>query len=68
MDWFYPEKRTVVVNTRTEKAFRGVLWRSRRRHLVLRNAELVGPRGERTPVDGEVVIDRSNVDFIQVTG
>jgi len=62
----YPELRQVVVNTRTDRAFRGVLWRRRRGYLVLRNAELLKGRGEATPLDGEVVIDRENVDFIQV--
>lgn len=62
----YPEKRTVIVNTRTERAFRGVLWRRRWGYLVLRNAELLKVRGETVPMDGEVVIDRANVDFIQV--
>ena len=64
--WFYPERRMVVVNTKTTRAFRGVLWRARGRHLVLRNAELLGPGGERTHLDGEVVIERANVDFVQV--
>ena len=62
----YPELRQVVVNTRTDRAFRGVLWRRRRGYLVLRNAELLGAKGATTPLDGEVVIDRENVDFIQV--
>lgn len=62
----YPEKRVVIVNTRTDRAFRGVLWRRRWGYLVLRNAELLKGRGETVPVDGEVVIARDNVDFIQV--
>ena len=64
--WFYPERRMVVVNTKTERAFRGVLWRARGRYLVLRNAEMLGPQRESTPVDGEVVIERANIDFVQV--
>lgn len=64
----YPEKRVVIVNTRTDRAFRGVLWRRRWGYVVLRNAELLKGRGETVPVDGEVVIERGNVDFIQVIG
>ncbi len=64
----YPEKRVVIVNTRTDRAFRGVLWRRRWGYLVLRDAEMLKPRGETVPVDGEVVIARDNVDFIQVIG
>jgi len=56
----------VVVNTKTDRAFRGVLWRRRRGYLVLRNAELVKAGGETVAMDGEVVIDADNVDFMQV--
>lgn len=62
----YPTKRRVVVNTRTDRAFRGVLWRKAWGYLVLRNAELVKAGGETVPMDGEVVIEAANVDFIQV--
>lgn len=62
----YPRKRRVVVNTKTEQAFRGVLWRSRWGYLVLRNAEIVRDREGTVAMDGEVVIERANVDFIQV--
>jgi small nuclear ribonucleoprotein (snRNP)-like protein len=62
----YPECRQIIVNTKTEKTFRGVLWRRRRDYLVLRNAFLLQPQGEAAPVDGEVVIPAANVDFIQV--
>lgn len=62
----YPTKRQVIVNTKTDRAFRGILWRKRWRYLVLRNAELLKPQGGTVRMDGEVVIDRDNVDFIQV--
>ena len=62
----YPTLRRVIVNTKTDRAFRGVLWQKRRGYLVLRNAEMLKPRGETVTVDGEVVIDRGNVDFMQV--
>ena len=64
----YPTLRRVIVNTKTDRAFRGVLWQKRRGYLVLRNAEMLKPRGETVTVDGEVVIDRGNVDFVQVIG
>ena len=63
----YPVKRRVIVNTKTDRAFRGVLWRKSRGYLVLRNAEILEGKGEPTSMDGEVVIDADNVDFIQVT-
>jgi len=62
----YPTLRRVIVNTKTDRAFRGVLWRRRGGLLVLRNAELLKPGGETVAMDGEVVIPAENVDFLQV--
>jgi len=62
----YPVLRNVIVTTKTDNSFRGVLWQRKREFLVLRNAEMLKPRGERVALDGELVIERSNVDFIQV--
>jgi len=62
----YPTLRTVIVNTKTDRAFRGVLWRKARGYVVLRNAEMLKAKGETVPVDGEVMIESSNVDFVQV--
>lgn len=64
----YPELRRVVVTTKTDRSFRGILWRKRWGYLVLRNAELLKERGEVLPMDGEVVIESGNVDFIQIVG
>lgn len=68
MEWFapsYPVRQTVIVNLTTGKAFRGVLWQRTREHLVLRNAEL-HEHGKTMPIDGEIVIERGKVDFVQV--
>lgn len=62
----YPTLRTVIVNTKTDRAFRGVLWQRARGYLVLRNAEMLKGKGETVPMDGEVMIESANVDFIQV--
>jgi len=62
----YPVLRTVVVNLKSGTVFRGVVWRKRFGYLILRNAEMIHGKGERIPVDGEVLIERANVDFIQV--
>jgi len=62
----YPVLQQIIVNTKTDRAFRGVLWWKRRGYLVLRNAEMLRGKGEVVPMDGEVVIPAGNVDFIQV--
>ncbi len=64
----YPTLRRVIVNLKTDRSFRGVLWQKARGYLVLRNAELLKAKGETAPMDGEVVVPAENVDFIQVLG
>ncbi|MFJ3878058.1 hypothetical protein ACIPW5_11420 [Streptomyces sp. NPDC090077] len=69
--WF-PWRRTavrkrVVVNL-TDKAFAGVLWAKRGPLLILKDAVLMQHGAADTPMDGEVLIERAKVDFIQVAG
>ncbi|MFJ9113010.1 hypothetical protein [Streptomyces sp. NPDC102283] len=58
-------RRRVVVNL-TDKAFDAVLWAKRGPLLVLRDVELLEAGRQPQPVDGEVVVERSKVEFIQV--
>ena len=62
----YPVLQQIILNTRTDRAFRGVLWRKRRGYLVLRSAEMLRGKGETVPMVGELVIPADNVNFIQV--
>lgn len=62
----YPILCRVIVNTKTDRAFRGVLWRKRRGYLVLRECEMLKRSAETTRIDGEVLVPADNVDFIQV--
>ncbi len=64
----YPVLKRVIVNTKTGRAFRGLLWERRGQYLVLREAELLKGRNETVPMDGEVAVDVQNVDFLQVVG
>jgi hypothetical protein len=58
-------RKRVVVNL-ADRAFRGILWAQRGPLLVLRDAELLEAGRAPQPVDGEVVIERSRVEFTQV--
>ncbi|WP_330339405.1 hypothetical protein [Streptomyces sp. NBC_00557] len=58
-------RKRVVVNL-ADKAFRAILWAKRGPLLVLRDAELLEAGRAPQPVDGEVVIERARVEFIQV--
>lgn len=57
---------TVIVTLKTGRAFRGVLFDADDGTLVLRNAETAEPDGSKlVSVDGEVLVDRSQVEFVQ---
>ena len=55
-------RRKVVVTTKSGTSFQGVLHDSDARSLVLCTATLV-PDG--TPIDGELVLERADVEMIQ---
>lgn len=58
-------RKRVVVNL-ADKAFSGVLWAQRGPLLVLRDVQLLEAGREAQRVDGEVVVERSRVEFTQV--
>ncbi|MGW5928072.1 hypothetical protein ACWF2L_17750 [Streptomyces anulatus] len=67
--WF-PWRRTavhrrVVVNL-ADKAFDAVLWAKRGPLLVLRDVKLLEAGREPQQIDGEIVIERTRVEFMQV--
>lgn len=58
--------RNVVVNLLSGNALSGVVSFETRQALVLRGAIVHEPDADPAPADGEVLIDRANVDFIQL--
>ncbi|MDX3634328.1 hypothetical protein PV728_29505 [Streptomyces europaeiscabiei] len=58
-------RKRVVVNL-ADKAFNGILWAQRGPLLVLRDVELLEAGRAAQPVDGEIVVERSKVEFTQV--
>jgi small nuclear ribonucleoprotein (snRNP)-like protein len=60
--------RTVIVNTTNGRSFRGALLSAKRDIITLGNAELLEPGQGSVPVPGIVVIERAQIDFVQVTG
>jgi hypothetical protein len=59
-------QRNVVVNLLSGNAVSGVCSYECRVSLVLRGATVHEPGAEPVPADGELLIDRANVDFIQL--
>lgn len=68
--WWRPPAllRTVIVNLQSDGdvALRGVLWQSRGAWLVLRDVQMLHANGAVTKLDGESVVHRTNVAFLQV--
>lgn len=58
--------RTVLVSLVSGNAVGGVCVADALHALVLRGASVHAPDCEPVPADGEVLIDRINVDFIQL--
>lgn len=58
--------RRVMVNLTTGSAIQGVLWDDRGPLVVLKDAQLHVDGGNHAPLDGEVVIERDRIEFVQV--
>lgn len=58
----------VLVQMHSGRAFTGIQWRRRGRLLVLRNVEMLEPNNQPQHLDGEVVLDRGEIEYVQVAG
>lgn len=58
--------RRVVVNTKTGQSLSGVLVEERGPILILKGAAMLTSSANPVSIDGDVVVERSNVDFLQV--
>jgi len=58
----------VLVSLIDGKAMNGVLWSRRGRLIVLRDVTLIEPGTPPVDMDGEVILDRGRVEFVQVAG
>jgi hypothetical protein len=65
---FYPVRKRAIINTKSDKTFRGIIWKHNTRFVILKNAELLHSSKQATPVDGEVIVYKEDIDFIQVIG
>jgi small nuclear ribonucleoprotein (snRNP)-like protein len=59
-------RHTVLVNLKTGKTLKGVFWSRRKPLIVLKEAVLIEGKNMSPAADGEVLIDESNIDYIQV--
>jgi small nuclear ribonucleoprotein (snRNP)-like protein len=58
----------VLVNLKTNKAFKGVLTEEKGKVIVLNDVELIEPNTESVKMAGSVLIEKENIDFIQIIG
>jgi hypothetical protein len=59
----YPELKTGIVNLKSGTAMRGVIYARAGDWYILRQAALLP---DNKPIDGEVLIKKSDIDFIQI--
>lgn len=59
--------RRVLVNLASGSAIDGVLWDERGPLIVLRDAHMHTDGGS-AALDGDVIIERARIDFVQVVG
>ena len=57
-----------MVNLKTNKAFKGVLVEEKGKVIVLKDVELIEPNTESVNMAGSVLIEKENIDFIQIIG
>lgn len=64
----YPILKSGIINLKSGTAFRGVVFDIRGGYVILRNAEILQDRNTKInkPIDGEIVISESEIDFYQV--
>ena len=61
-------RRRVLVNLRSGSAVTGLLWSRRGRVLVLKSAELLEQGSAPVVMDGDVILDRDQVEYVQAAG
>lgn len=61
-------RRKAIVTLKDGQSFAGVLFDADRETLILRNTEALdaGERGSAVPVDGEILLFRADVAFVQL--
>lgn len=67
----YATLERVIINLKTGTALKGLLYKHAGRYIVLREVDLLQSFGKPTgakpvPVDGEVLVNQADIDFIQV--
>lgn len=61
-------RKKVLVSLHSGRAVTGILWARRGRSLVLKSAEMLEPGADPVPLDGDLVLDREQVEYMQVAG
>ena len=64
----FTTSKTVIVNLKNNKAFKGVLVEEKADIIILKNVELIEEGTESVNVAGSVLIEKHNIDFIQIIG
>ena len=58
----------VLVNLKSGAAFRGYLVKELGQLIVLQQAEIIEPGAEAVAAQGEILIEKNNIEFVQIIG
>ena len=65
--WRSLERRSVIVSLiGGQQALEGILWATSGDLLLLRHAQMLEPGRDARPMDGEVAVERTRIEFVQV--
>lgn len=66
LNYLYPKKVQVIVHTKSNKSIRGFVWRHNDNFIQLKKVELLQGSDSIIPLDGDLLIYRTDVEFIQL--
>jgi hypothetical protein len=58
--------RSCILNLKSGEALSGVVWSTRAGWIALRKASLLKAGAPPMAIDGDVIVARDNIDFVQV--
>ncbi|QHB37233.1 RNA binding protein [Gordonia phage Gudmit] len=62
----YAVHQRVVINLKSGTTVIGVVTAKKRTFCIVRDAEIVEPGSHPVPADGEVLVEKAHIDYIQI--
>lgn len=62
----YAAHKRVVISLKTGLTVTGIITRHRRGYCIVRDAQIIEPGGSSAPADGEILVQRDDIDYVQI--